>query len=119
MNIDAIARGLWDSGLIMALSLVLNFALLVGIFSTLGKRLGALLKKVVFKSIDAYIKDPEIRAAVLAEMVKVEKELGSEEGKAKMERVVLLAGRFIPGDLDDKAIRQIVNGIYAGWVSVK
>jgi len=70
-------------------------------------------------TIDRYITDPELKSMVLAEIMKAEKALKSNEGKRKLDMVVRAVAIAIPGKFDDVLLTQIVQGIYNKEVKLK
>lgn len=94
---------------------VINICLAIGIFLILGKKLGGISRTFVHHIIDVIIRNKELRSNIFKKLDEIEENLGGKDGALKMDIFSTWAGKVLPGDLDDKIIRQICQGIYDGW----
>ena len=58
------------------------------------------------------LKNDGLKTQIRAKMFELEKQLGSEEGKAKFEVLVAWAINIIPGPIDDAVVRQFCQAVY-------
>jgi hypothetical protein len=92
-----------------------NVLLVLGVFAIFSKKLGGASKTLATHIIDIMIRNKELRTNIFKKLDEIEANMGTEDGARKMDVFASWAGLLVPGDMDDKIIRQVCQGIYEGW----